>query len=381
MPWEPWVVAALVLIVGWWLWNLWSRIRIERSLGDPAADRATTRTMASEANREVHRLVAEFGRQARSAPPRKRLAALRVAMDNFGGAGSRDPAELGVRIERCDAGGIPAEWVLAPDSDPDRRLLYLHGGAFFVGSPLSHRPLTAAMALRTRCSVLVIDYRLLPEHKRIDGIVDCQRAYRWILEHGPLGKGRPKQVFVAGDSAGGNLTLVLIAWIRDHALRQVDGAAALSPATDSTFRSPSLRRNIRSDPMLGPGLGALMKIPRLLLLLLTAIAARMRPNHPLISPFHGDLSGLPPTLIQASEVEMLFDDARRYVRKAEALGSPVRLQTWPGMVHVWQIFHHVLPEANEALDEIARFFDRSSGRPRLAGAPLEPDEKPIGETA
>ena len=362
MNWAVLLVGAAAALVLWLVWSSRARKRIRLALGDPTAARAGTRDTPSDANGEVLRLVADFGQETRRGPLSQRIAAVREGLDSFGGNMERDPDELGVRLQELDVEGVSAEWVLAPDSDPDRRLLYLHGGAFFVGSRLSHRPLTAELAKRTGLSVLVIDYRLLPEHKRRDGIIDCQNAYRWILKNGPGAAGAPTEVFVAGDSAGGNLTLMLTWWIRDQQLRQVDGAVALSPATDSTFQSPSLRTNVSTDPMLGPDLGRLMKLPRWLLLGLTAIAARMSPRNPLISPFHADLSKLPPTLVHASECEMLFDDARRYVHKAKSEGSPVLLQTWPGMVHVWQFFHHTLPEASEALDKITEFVGGRSSR-------------------
>ena len=360
MRWEAWAVLltiAAAAVVLWWAFKAHTRRRLLRSLGDIAANRMATREAPGTEHQEVLDVIADFGHVARRGSPKRRLVALREGMDSFGGDIARDPEALGVRIEEIDVDGVPGEWVIAPHSDPNRRLLYLHGGAFFVGSRMSHRPLTAELAKRTGTSVLVVDYRLLPEHKRIDGIVDCQNSYRWILEHGPGVDGAPAEVFVAGDSAGANLALMLTWWIRDKGLRQVDGAVVFSPPTDSTFQSPSMHTNAPSDPMLGPDLGLLMKLPGWLLLPLTLIAARMRPSNPLISPLHANLSGLPPTLIQASESEMLFDDARRYARKAVNAGSPVVLQTWPGMVHVWQFSHTVLPEAREALGHVAAFIN------------------------
>jgi len=356
MAWEI-LLAAVVAFVGLWMLT-WLRLPKPDSnaLGDPSANRESSRSVASDANEEVLSLVASLGRRGRSGPRRQRLSDIRKAIDEFAGPGRQHPDELGVRVHEVDVDGVPAEWVLSPDSDPNRRLLYLHGGGFFVGSPLSHRPLTADFAKRMGLSVLVIDYRLMPEHRRRDGIEDCQKAYRWILENGPEAQGAPGQVFIAGDSAGGNLTLMMTAWIRDQQLRQVDAAVALSPVTDSTFVSPSFVHNVDTDPMLGPGLGALTKIPKSLMYVATSLALRMSPRDSLISPVLGELSNLPPTLVQASESEMLFDDARRYVYEARRRGSPVQLQTWPEMVHVWQIFYHLLPEANEALERISEFL-------------------------
>ena len=129
--------------------------------------------------------------------------------------------------------------------------------------------------------------------------------------------------------------------------------------------APSLRSNIATDPMLGPAFGKLAKVPAMLLLWMTWFTSRRKPCDPMLSPLRGDLSGLPPVLVQASEAEMLLDDARRYVTKAQNAGSPVELQTWPFMVHVWQIFVPELPEANEAFENIAEFLETVEETARL----------------
>ncbi|MEM7436760.1 MAG: alpha/beta hydrolase [Myxococcota bacterium] len=361
MAWQIVISILVAAFLGWVASKLWLARRrrlMLASLGDPTAFRTGSRDHASAGHQEVLSVVKEMDSEVRHGSIRARISAIRAALDGFGGGEARDGESLGVRLVPVSLDGFAAEWVLAPDADPDRRFLYIHGGAFFAGSPLSHRPLTAELAKRTRASVLAIDYRLIPEHPRLRGILDCQEAYVWMLTHGPDGESPARHAYVGGDSAGGNLALMLIAWIRDQGLRQVDAALALSPTTDAGGMSPSLHDNRPTDPMLGPGLGKLMTLPRPLLLLLVVVVARMRPSNPLISPVFGDLSGLPPTLIQASESEMLLDDCRRYTLKAKAAGSPVALQTWPDMVHVWQIFGDILPEAGEAFDHIAEFFAR-----------------------
>lgn len=289
---------------------------------------------------------------------REQLAFLRTKMDELG-----DSADLeGVEINPADAGGVPGEWVLAPEADPARRLLYLHGGAYTMGSPRSHRAITSRLSRLAGASVLAIDYRLMPEHRRMDGIEDCRRAYRWILEHGPQGAAPADTLFVAGDSAGGNLCLMLLAWARDSGLRAADAAVALSPATDATLSSPSLSANLHSDHMLGPMFGRMARIPQGLMLWFTWFSNRMRPSDPRISPVFGDLSGLPPTLVHASEAEMLLDDSRRYVNKANAAGSPATLETWHDMLHVWHAFERDLPEASQAFEHIGRFLERCKPR-------------------
>ena len=256
-----------------------------------------------------------------------------------------------------DAGGVPAEWVIAPGADYSKRLLYIHGGAFMMGSPKSHRTITSKFAEITGGAVLAIDYRLLPENKHMDCVEDCRTTYRWILENGPDGPAELEQLLVAGDSAGGNLTLSLIAWVRDTGLRAADKVIAFSPLTDATYSGASIRSNTATDVMLRPIMGTLNNLPGFVRSWWVVRAHKLRPANPIISPLLGDLSRLPPTLVQASEAEMLLDDARRYVYKAFASGSPVKLQTWTDMVHVWQIFEPELPQATEAWSEIGRFID------------------------
>jgi acetyl esterase/lipase len=292
-----------------------------------------------------------IGELLQRTPMREHTAALRKYMDEAFADRSFD-----ARFVPVDAGGVAAEWVLAPGADPARRTLYIHGGAFVMGSPLSHRTLTTQFSAMTGGAVLAIDYRLMPEHPRRAGIDDCRTAYRWLLANGPDGASPAQTMFVAGDSAGGNLTLALLAWARDGGARAPDAAVALSPLTDATLASPSIRANVHSDAMLGPMFGKMARVPHWILLWLGWLQARVNPSDPLVSPSRGELSRLPPVLVQASEVEMLVDDARRYVNKARAAGSPVRLQTWNHMVHVWQIFNPELTEAREALAEIGRFL-------------------------
>ncbi len=321
---------------------------------------------------EFAAVVASFGRVPallKGVPRRRQIKVLREYLD-----GLFADEDLGATFSAVDAGGVPAEWVCAPQADGGRRLLYIHGGAFTMGSPRSHRRLTSAFSRISGAAVLAIDYRLMPEHPRMAGIEDCRRAYRWMLDNGPGGVGAATEVFVAGDSAGGNLTLSLIAWLRDRGLRAPDAAVALSPLTDSTMSGPSVKANIGSDPMLGPLFGMFAKVPRALVLWGTWIQTRINPRDPLISPVYGELSGLPPVLVQASEAEMLRDDARRWVNRAAAAGSPARLQTWERMVHVWQIFHPELAEGRQALEEIGKFFEavrdaRRAGPERTEPAP------------
>jgi len=349
--------VMLVLVVGvvWAVATLQLRGADMSAFDQPTGERFSN---GDQPGPEIGAVVAKLGGMStllKGVPMRERNAVLRKYMDELFA-----DRVLDVRLLPADCGGVAGEWVLAPGADPQRRLLYIHGGAFMLGSPKSHRTLTSRLSALTGAAVLAIDYRLMPEHPRRAGIDDCRTAYRWMLEHGPEGAAPARAVFVAGDSAGGNLALSLIHWVRDQGLRTPDAAVALSPLTDATLSSPSLRANLHSDPMLGPLFGPMARVPQALLLWFGWLQTRIRPNDPVISPLRADLSRLPPLLLQASEVEMLFDDSRRYVNRAQAAGSPARLQRWNHMVHVWQIFNPELPEAREALEQIGKFLNAAA---------------------
>ena len=317
-----------------------------------------------------------------SAAPSERMDALNSHIDEmFGGPAAQSGLSNSGwedKRERFDASGlsrdyegvefrpdtitidgreITGSWTLLKNSDADRRLLYMHGGAFTVGSDISHRPLTVQLARRTGMAVFAPNYRLMPENTRRDTIEDTRAAYQWILQNGPDGQAPVSKLTLAGDSAGGNLVLMLGNWARDHADRQADAIVAFSPTADATLSSPSMKRNLATDRMLRPMLSSLQKVPRILLLPAMAKHYGMNPSHPDQSPIFDDLSNLPPIFIQASDSEVLYDDSVRFAAKAKAAKSPVTLQSWGGgLPHVWQIFDDFIPEANAALDEVQVFL-------------------------
>ena len=355
-----WIVLLLVVLLAFWAV---SRLFLE----GPDLSRFDQPTLEpmndapSAANRQTVERVEEMVAAAQRHKGFEQLTFMREAMEAMGA----DADLSGVTIQPVTVADRPAEWVTPADGEISGRLLYLHGGAFTMGSPRSHRVITAELARRTGLALLVLEYRLLPENKRPDGIEDVRAAYRWMLQHGPGGASQTDlPLLVAGDSAGGNLALMLIAWVRDELragsaeLRQLDGAIALSPLTDATFASPSTRYNVDADPMLGRMAKMINRLPRSLLLWSAWLRARIPPADPQLSPVYGGLADLPPVLIQASEAEILIDDARRYANKARAAGSPVELQTWHGMVHVWQAFGRDLPESEQAFSLMAEFIER-----------------------
>jgi acetyl esterase/lipase len=290
---------------------------------------------------------------------KQRIPLMREAMETFF---SDSEKQCVSSFTPVDAGGVPAEWVVAPgvDAGNNRRLLYIHGGAFFAGSPKTHRVITSKLSEISNCSVLAIDYRLMPEFTRVNAVEDCRSAYDWMLQNGAQGPGEAFSVLMAGDSAGGNLTLVMLAWLRDTGRRAPNAALALSPVTDCRFASPSIYDNLTSDVMLKPLAARITRLPRFVIGLSARHLARHNPKDPLISPLLGDLAGLAPTLVLASDAEILRDDGRRYANKAVAAGSDVQFIYWQGMPHVWPMFHPELPEAMQAFDHITAFFKRYS---------------------
>ena len=309
-----------------------------------------SRTAApSTANKDVIERVVSMGKEMQGVRGRARIHAMREYMDSIS-----DDLEM---VSTITANDNPrGEWVVAPGVDTRRRILYIHGGAWMAGSPRSHRSMTDRLSQIGNAAVFAVDYRLMPEYRYMAGVEDCRKAYQWLLHNGPEGEDEAQFMVVAGDSAGGSHTLALIAWLRDQKLRQADAAIALSPSTDMTMTAPSNRSNIDTDPMLGPMFGSLQRVPLPVLWWVSVATFRMPPASPVASPLRGPLHNLPPTLIQVSDSEMLVDNARRYAAKAQAEGSPVELHIWQGMVHVWQIFGSMLPEADEAFEDMEEFL-------------------------
>ena len=256
------------------------------------------------------------------------------------------PPPRGTHTEIVDAGGVHAQLVTTPRSAPERHVLYLHGGAYTVGSPRLYRHFTWRIADAARARVLVIAYRRAPEHPYPAALDDAVAAWQWLLARGA----DPRHTFIMGDSAGGGLALATMLKLRDSGLPLPAAAVVLSPWTDLALTGASFRDNAASDPML-----VASDVPRFAAGYIGAADAR----DPYVSPLYGDPRGLPPTLIQAGSDEILRDDAVRMAQVMREAGCAVELQVWPKMPHVWHLLAPVLPEARAAIDEIARFLART----------------------
>lgn len=212
-----------------------------------------------------------------------------------------------------------------------------------MGGPDTHRSMVRALARYANVRALLLDYRLAPENPFPAAIEDAEAAYDWLLEQGVA----PEKMFVAGDSAGGGLSLALMLQLKAHGKTQPKAAALLSPWTDLTSSGESARTRAERDPMID-----INRMPEAI-----AYYCNEHPaDDPLISPVFADLAGLAPLFVQVGTEEVLFDDATRLVERAEAAGTKAELQIWDDMPHVHQIAFRMVPEARAALKDIARFF-------------------------
>jgi acetyl esterase/lipase len=252
------------------------------------------------------------------------------------------PPASGVEFDTLSQETLQGEWVRPPRSEGQGLIIYYHGGGFVFGSSRSHRSVTGHLALFAERPVLSIDYRLAPEHPAPAAHDDCFNAYVWALEQGY----RPSSIALAGDSAGGNLALSTALRARDQGLAAPGCVVMLSPALDLAGDGESHTR-LQNAPLLTKELVDLFN---------RAYVADGDLRSPLVTPFHSDMSQLPPVLIHVGSNEMLVDDSLTVAKRIEQAGGSVELKVWQDMVHCWQLYGPMLEESMQSLEEIARFI-------------------------
>ena len=252
-------------------------------------------------------------------------------------------APAGTRVAAAAAGGVPAEWVTAAGVADGRVIMYLHGGAYQLGSPAMLRHLVALLSAAAQAQAFSVDYRLAPEHPFPAAVDDALAAYRWLLAVGH----DPASIAIAGDSAGGGLALATLVVLRDSGDRLPAAAVAMSPWTDLALTGESLRTRADADPMVTPA-----GMPQTAALYL----AGADPRHTYASPLYADLHGLPPILIQVGDAEVILDDSTRFAARARLAGVDVTLEIWDEMPHVFQAFAGLLPEADQAVAQIGSWL-------------------------
>lgn len=259
-----------------------------------------------------------------------------------------------VTMESVAIDGVPATWFGEPALSSKGTLLYLHGGAWCLHLPAVYRRLATTLVELTGMRVLLVDYRLAPEHPFPAGIDDCFAVYRWLVEQGYT----ERPFALAGDSAGGSLSLVTLMRARDALLPLPDCAALLSPSTDLTISGPSSRYNAEADPMFSPAASDLLPD--------TYCPGQDRGN-PLLSPLFGNWNGLPPLLFHAGSTEMLLDDSVRAQDRARQAGVDAEIEVWVELPHVFHVFTWI-PESRLGLRAVAEFILDKSVRHRAATA-------------
>jgi phosphinothricin tripeptide acetyl hydrolase len=249
-----------------------------------------------------------------------------------------------VAITPVLANGVPAEWTVADGARDDVAIVYLHGGGYVMGSLNTHRGLCARLSRVARGRVLSVDYRLGPEHPHPAAVEDAVAAVRFVRESGVA----PGRTAVAGDSAGGGLTLATLVALRDAGDPTPAAGLCISPWTDLVLTGDSIATKAEQDPMVRAA-----DLQRMA----DAYLAGRDAKTPLASPLYADLTGLPPLLLQVGSAEILLDDAVRIAARARAAGVAAELRVWPDMIHVWHAFADLLPEGSEAVDEMAAFLE------------------------
>jgi monoterpene epsilon-lactone hydrolase len=253
------------------------------------------------------------------------------------------PHAPGVTIDDTTVAGRPARWV-TPESAGSTTILHLHGGGYVIGSAKSHTPFATHLAATVGARVLLLDYRLAPEHPAPAAIDDAAAAYAELLASGI----EPGDIVFSGDSAGGGLAIATIARLRDTLVPLPGAVVLLSPWTDATGDYESMRTKVDEEVILSPELLAHWG---------GMYAGDLPADDPRVSPCLCGLQGLPRVHIQVGTRELLLDDARRLADKLTSASVDVDLVVCDGLIHIWPVLGAgIVPEAQEALDRIAAFL-------------------------
>lgn len=279
-------------------------------------------------------------------PLEERRRAMDATLEVFG-------VPEGVEVSETELAGMKTDRIVPAGKTPQGRFLYFHGGGYVLGSPRSHRHMTALLALKTGRELVVPDYRLAPEHVFPAAVEDGLAAYRALLDEGHA----PGEIVLGGDSAGGGLTLAVLLKARDEGLPMPAAACLISPWVDLKCNSGAYESRADADPMIDQS-----GIADMAALYLGGAPA----GEPLASPLFADLTGLPPLFIQVGDAEVLLDDSRLLAERAKAAGVDAMLDVWPEMIHVWHAYYPMLPEGARALDDIAAYLAKGPGAARLS---------------
>lgn len=270
------------------------------------------------------------------------------------------PAAANVRVEAATVGGIAGFWLRVPNARPGARILYLHGGGYVLGSAQALTHFAGQIAARVGADAFVPDYRLAPEHPFPAAIDDALKAYRGLVADGT------ERIVIAGDSAGGGLTLALLsilAFDKADAIAQAVGATVMSPWTDLAQTGESLETRAEADPIFTRGV--LQGFADMYL-------QGQDATQPKASPLYAQLTGLPPVRIDVGDNEVLLSDSIRYAERARAAGADITLSVWEGMGHVFQSSISQFLAAEQSLNAIGDFLSQRLDAPYENADPANP---------
>jgi acetyl esterase/lipase len=250
------------------------------------------------------------------------------------------PADI--EIEAAALDGIAVEWIIPARAHPGRIFFHLHGGGYVLGNPAGSRSFTSLFANLAQCRVVSVDYRLAPEEPFPAALEDSVRAYGALLAQGR----DARSIAIGGESAGGGLAVATLVEARRRGFPMPAALTAISPWTDMRCNSPSFDNKASVDPLL---------TRRSLREMAEAYLGGADPHDGRASPALADLAGLPPLLIHAGSDEVLLDDSMALLDAAGAANIEARLVVWAGMIHVWHMFHAMLPQGAEAMAQLAAF--------------------------
>ena len=263
----------------------------------------------------------------------------------FNGIMERVPSPDGIAFEADSVGGISGWWAMPTRARKSAAILHLHGGWFNWGAAQAFRKLVGHIAIAAGADAFIPDYRLAPEHPFPAAVKDVEACYRGLIERGI------KKIALSGDSAGGNLALVLLSIASAQAGRDgiaPEGAVALSPVTDLALTGETFETRAEADPYF---------VKSQVAGLVRSYLGENDPKNPLASPLYGDLAGLPPVRVHVGDDEVLLDDSRRYVERAVAAGVDAKLDLWMGMPHGFVSSVGNLHAANQALGALGTFLN------------------------
>ncbi len=269
--------------------------------------------------------------------------ALEARRAAFAPAGRLYPLPDDVLVTGVTAGGVPAHWLDVPGADTGRVLLFSHGGGYELGSLRSHGELAARLGRASGMRVLFPEYRLAPEQPFPAAIDDVLAAWHWLRADQGV---TAKSIAVAGDSAGGGLSVALLVATRDAGEALPAAAVLMSPTVDLTSSGSSMTERADQDPI---------STPAMLRQFAASYLAGADPETPLASPLFASLSGLPPMLVQAGTADLLFSDSERLARAAAQAGVEVSLEIGEGLPHAYPILLGT-PEAAKATEQIGEFL-------------------------